>query len=86
MRRANRIWLVAILILGGALRLFPVWFGLPYPQARPDEETAIGHAVDVLDGAPNPEFFHWPSLTFYRSPACCRSPAPFRVSVAAPEV
>ena len=65
MRRANRTWLVAILIVGGALRLFPIWFGLPYPQARPDEETAIGHAIGVLDGAPNPEFFHWPSLTFY---------------------
>ncbi|HEY0873627.1 MAG TPA: glycosyltransferase family 39 protein [Vicinamibacterales bacterium] len=55
----------AILVLGGALRFVPIWFGLPYPQARPDEETAIGKALDALTGDPNPRFFHWPSLTFY---------------------
>jgi 4-amino-4-deoxy-L-arabinose transferase-like glycosyltransferase len=51
--------------LAAALRLFPVWFGLPYLSARPDEETAVGHALGVLGGDLNPHFFHWPSLTFY---------------------
>jgi hypothetical protein len=54
-----------IVLLGAALRFVPIWFGLPFDRARPDEETAIGHAVAVLSGDPNPHFFDWPSLTFY---------------------
>jgi 4-amino-4-deoxy-L-arabinose transferase-like glycosyltransferase len=65
MQPATRRWLVIIVLTGAALRLYPIWFGLPYPQARPDEETAVGKAVDVLNGELNPRFFHWPSLTFY---------------------
>ena len=42
----------------------PIWFGLPYPMARPDEEAALGHALGIA-GDLNPQFFHWPSLTFY---------------------
>jgi len=55
----------AIVLVAAALRVFPVWFGLPYPYARPDEAQAISGAVGVLAGDPNPHFFHWPSLTFY---------------------
>lgn len=62
---AIRLSLSAIVLLGAALRLFPIWFGLPYLRARPDEEVAIAHAVAVLGGDPNPHFFHWPSLIFY---------------------
>lgn len=51
--------------MGAALRLYPIWFGLPYPHARPDEATALGHATAILAGDLNPHFFHWPSLTFY---------------------
>jgi 4-amino-4-deoxy-L-arabinose transferase-like glycosyltransferase len=58
-------WLWGILIAGAALRFFPLWFGLPYVRARPDEEVAVQRAVLVLSGDPNPHFFHWPSLTFY---------------------
>ena len=58
-------WLVVIVALAALLRLFPIWFGLPYPETRPDEETAIGKALAVLGGDPNPHFFHWPSLIFY---------------------
>lgn len=66
MRRTTRTrWLVLIVVVGAALRFFPIWFGLPYPQARPDEETAIGKALSALNEEPNPRFFHWPSLTFY---------------------
>ncbi|MBA2306085.1 MAG: phospholipid carrier-dependent glycosyltransferase [Acidobacteria bacterium] len=65
MQPATRRWLIIIVFAGAALRLFPIWFGLPYPQARPDEETALGKAVEVIDGQLNPRFFHWPSLTFY---------------------
>ena len=58
-------WLWAIVAVAAALRLFPVWFGLPYPYARPDEAQAISGAVGILRGDFNPHFFHWPSLTFY---------------------
>ena len=61
---ANR-WLPAIVLLGAALRFFPIWFGLPYQYSRPDETEAVGHALGILGGDLNPHFFHWPSLTFY---------------------
>jgi hypothetical protein len=54
-----------IVILGAALRFYAIDFGMAYPRARPDEGTAIGHAVDILAGDPNPHFFNWPSFTLY---------------------
>ena len=57
------VW--AILLIAAALRIFPVWFGLPFLYARPDEAESISRAVGVLTGDLNPHFFHWPSLTFY---------------------
>jgi len=60
-----RVAILGALLTGAALRIYPVWFALPYGQARPDETTALGHAVAILAGDPNPHFFHWPSLTFY---------------------
>jgi 4-amino-4-deoxy-L-arabinose transferase-like glycosyltransferase len=59
------IWLVAILLAAAALRLVPIWFGIPYLPARPDEEVAVSIATRVTEGAWNPRFFHWPSFTFY---------------------
>jgi 4-amino-4-deoxy-L-arabinose transferase-like glycosyltransferase len=63
--RAVTSTLVGVVGLGALLRLYPVWFGLPYLNARPDESVALGHAVAVMRGDFNPHFFHWPSLTFY---------------------
>nr|MBA2260238.1 hypothetical protein [Acidobacteriota bacterium] len=61
---STRRWLVVIVGLGAILRLFPIWFGLPYMGARPDEEVATGIARRMLAaGDFNPHFFHWPSLT-----------------------
>ena len=65
MSSSTRRWLTLIVVIAAVLRFVPIWFGLPYPQARPDEEVALGKAVDVLHGHLNPQFFHWPSLTFY---------------------
>lgn len=62
---ATRRWLIAIVLAGAALRFIPIWFGLPYPLARPDEETAVGRAVGLMSGDLNPHFFNWPSLTLY---------------------
>lgn len=63
-------WLGGIVLLGAVLRFVPIWFGLPFDEARPDEGTAIEHAVGILDGDLNPHFFHWPSLTFYLFAGC----------------
>lgn len=57
--------LAGIVALAAALRLFAIGFGLPYPHARPDEEAAVGHAMAMLHGDPNPHFFNWPSLALY---------------------
>jgi hypothetical protein len=65
MSHASGRALLLILAIGFLLRIVPIWFGLPYPMARPDEETALGHAIAVMRGDLNPQFFHWPSLTFY---------------------
>jgi 4-amino-4-deoxy-L-arabinose transferase-like glycosyltransferase len=62
---AARLALAGVVVFGAALRFYPIWFGLPYAQARPDETTTLGAAVAILSGDPNPHFFHWPSLTFY---------------------
>jgi hypothetical protein len=61
----SRSWIIAIVVLGAALRFVPVWFGLPYPQARPDETTALGLATSLRSGDLNPNFFNWPSLSLY---------------------
>jgi hypothetical protein len=63
-------WLAVIVLLGAVLRFVPIWFGLPFDEARPDEGTAIGRALAILDGDLNPHFFHWPSLTFYLFAGC----------------
>jgi hypothetical protein len=63
-------WLALVLAAAALLRFVPIWFGLPYEYARPDEEVAIGHAINVLGGAYNPKFFDWPSLTFYLFAGC----------------
>ena len=52
-------------MLGAGLRLYAIWFGLPYLRARPDEIDAVMHGQMVMRGDLNPHFFHWPSLTFY---------------------
>ena len=58
-------WLALIVVFGAALRFVPIWFGLPFPHARPDETVALGLANSVRGGDLNPHFFHWPSLTIY---------------------
>ena len=57
--------LAGVCLVAAALRFHALDFGLTYPQARPDETTAVGHAVAILAGDPNPHFFNWPSLTLY---------------------
>ena len=63
--RTSTIWIAAILVVAAALRLVPIWFGIPYLPARPDEEVAVSIATLMTQGDLNPHFFHWPSFTFY---------------------
>jgi 4-amino-4-deoxy-L-arabinose transferase-like glycosyltransferase len=71
-------WLLAILVLGAALRLVPIWFGVSYPLARPDEDTVVRIATRMQEGDLHPRFFHWPSLTFYAIAALYGMASPIR--------
>jgi len=57
--------LAAIVVLGAALRFYGLGFGLPHPQARPDETVAVGHADAIMHGHLHPHFFNWPTLVLY---------------------
>ena len=56
--RTSTIWIAAILVVAAALRLVPIWFGIPYLPARPDEEVAVSIATLMTQGDLNPHFFH----------------------------
>jgi 4-amino-4-deoxy-L-arabinose transferase-like glycosyltransferase len=60
-----RAWLYVIVGVAALLRFYPIWFGLPFAHARPDETTALGLASHIRGGDLNPHFFHWGSLTLY---------------------
>ena len=60
-----RAWLYVIVGVAALLRFYPIWFGLPFAHARPDETTALGLAGHIRGGDLNPHFFHWGSLTLY---------------------
>lgn len=54
-----------LLVLGAALRLWGIRFGLPHPLIRPDEEVPVNVAAGFFSGDLNPHNFNWPSLSFY---------------------
>ncbi|MDB4698654.1 hypothetical protein OAF45_00760, partial [Candidatus Latescibacteria bacterium] len=59
-------WLLAaILLVGLALRVWGLAFGLPNISCRPDESTLVHRALAIGAGDPNPHFFNYPSLHFY---------------------
>ncbi len=53
--------------MGALLRVYGLDFGLPHPQARPDEGVLLHRALSVASGDPNPHFFNYPSLHIYFS-------------------
>ncbi|HEY7500557.1 MAG TPA: glycosyltransferase family 39 protein [Vicinamibacterales bacterium] len=73
-----RYALAAIVVVGAALRFYPIWFGFPYPHARPDEETAVDLALAMQGGDLNPRFFHWPSFAIYLFAAVSAAAAAIR--------
>ena len=64
-RRPPAFVLPLIVILGAALRVWGIRFGLPHPMTRPDEEFIVSVALRFFSGDYNPHFFEWPSLYFY---------------------
>src|SRR5216684_2906593 len=65
MPRNERLLILLILFLGTGLRFWGLSFGLPYPDARPDELTVVAVSAGLLYAGLNPHFFHWPSFEFY---------------------
>ncbi len=63
--KVHLIWLILILLVGFALRLWGISFGLPNEHCRPDESTLIHKALSIGSGDLNPHFFNYPSLHFY---------------------
>ncbi|MFA6110191.1 MAG: glycosyltransferase family 39 protein [Candidatus Latescibacterota bacterium] len=58
-------WLGAILLVGLALRIWGLGFGLPNLQCRPDESTVVNVALGIAAGDPNPHFFNYPTFHLY---------------------
>ena len=56
---------LAILLVGLALRLWGIDFGLPHDFLRPDEHRFVTVALGPLSGDLNPQFFIYPSFYFY---------------------
>jgi 4-amino-4-deoxy-L-arabinose transferase-like glycosyltransferase len=57
------LWLVLSAALG--LRLWGIWFGLPFVHARPDELLVITTVYRFFTDGLNPKFFHYPTLYLY---------------------
>ena len=68
-RRPERGTLLAIIVLGAAVRLWALGFGLPYSQARPDESVIIDVVRDFLRGRFQPFFYDYPWFFMYMSTA-----------------
>ena len=56
-------WLLAILVLGGALRFYALGHDLPYVY-NPDEANIMARALSIARD-PNPHYFLYPSFYFY---------------------
>lgn len=57
--------LVAIILIGAAVRYLGITFGLPMYLIRPDELTLISRALQFGTGDLNPHYFNYPSLYMY---------------------
>lgn len=57
--------LAASLLVGLALRLWGLDFGLPHTLTRPDESVLVHRALAIAAGDLNPHFFNYPSLQLY---------------------
>jgi Dolichyl-phosphate-mannose-protein mannosyltransferase len=63
-----RLALAGVLLLAAFVRFWGLWYGLPHPLARPDEEIVVGHAVDLALGRPDHASFPYPELAYFVDP------------------
>jgi 4-amino-4-deoxy-L-arabinose transferase-like glycosyltransferase len=61
--------LLALMLVGAAVRLWALGFGLPHSQARPDESMIIDVVRAFLSGRFNPPFYDYPWLYMYMAAA-----------------
>jgi hypothetical protein len=59
------IVLAIIVLVGAALRIWGIGFGLPAVLARPDENVILEVAVNATSGDLNPKFFTYPTGFIY---------------------
>lgn len=66
-RVGQRLWLIAILCLGLALRIYGIGWGLPHrTDMHPDEhDYVLAHALQVSLEHPDPVFLNYPSFLMY---------------------
>jgi hypothetical protein len=64
----TRLALAGVMLLAAFVRFWGLWYGLPHPLARPDEEIVVGHAVDLALGRPDRAAFPYPELTYFVDP------------------
>jgi len=57
--------LALIILVGAALRIWGIGFGLPAVLARPDENVILEVAVNATSGDLNPKFFTYPTGFIY---------------------
>jgi hypothetical protein len=63
--RSERGVLLALLAGACALRVWGLTYGLPHPQARPDEDILLGLLFGFDGGDPNPRWFIYPTFFLY---------------------
>jgi 4-amino-4-deoxy-L-arabinose transferase-like glycosyltransferase len=61
----RRVLLVLCVVTALCLRVWGIWFGLPFLHARPDEEKIVDIAVNMWRAGPNPHFFNYPTAFIY---------------------
>ncbi|HXW06669.1 MAG TPA: glycosyltransferase family 39 protein [Vicinamibacterales bacterium] len=72
MTQADRVLLMVIVAIAGAVRLWGISFGLPHSETRPDERQLINLAIRIASGDSNPHYFIWPSAQMYALAALFR--------------
>ena len=61
--------LAGLVLLGALVRFWGLWYGLPHPLARPDEELVVGHSMALsLGGIDDEDAFPYPHLVYLVDP------------------
>jgi hypothetical protein len=64
-----RLGLAGLCLLAAVVRFWGLWYGLPHPLARPDEEIVVGQALEIsISPIRDPAAFPYPKLVYYTDP------------------